>query len=94
MVSGHRSGYSARSRVIILAASAVAALVSQEVVKVLAGYELSVVSSDKASWRSGGGIPSTSQFPPSSTTSGLIGQCEDQLAVREEGDKSPNWANG
>ena len=34
------------------------------------------------------------QLPPSMTTSGLMGQCLDQLAVRDDGERSPMGATG
>jgi hypothetical protein len=51
------------------------------------------VSSESHSCRSGGGAALAAELPPSRTTSGLSGQCDDQEAVREDGERSPIGAS-
>ena len=44
-----------------------------------------MVRSESQPWRKGGGAAPDAQLPPSSTTSGLSGHCDDHDAVREAG---------
>src|SRR5262249_24868131 len=91
-VSGHRSGYSARTSEANRPPSAVAALVIPEVVNIrINGWENVV-----RSWTESGVstvAPSVAPLPPSQTNSGFIGQTRGkETDVVLKGDKSPAGA--
>ena len=97
IVSGHRLGYSAQAITAYRAASAAAALVSENVVsadRVAQSYALLTEAEDRRGPAGSFTASLTARLPASITISGLMGHLPQLTEVQLHGDRSPRGAKG